>query len=117
MILNKFNKLLYKLSQSKNKLDNKDEFSVVIQIIKPILDRIEGRLSANTLYDEDLVIEYLKKKYHNWKDFIDDLNSLINLIESKDKTIELKHFRILDDIANAIQIESGALFQKLRIYP
>lgn len=116
-ILKKYNSTLLNIRKYNYKIKSNEDSEVILKILEPIVDKIKGKFSNNTTFDGEQVIIYLKRKYQNWKKFIEDLRILKEHIKSETINIDYKMFEILDNIANAIQAEGGSVFRKIRLFP
>ena len=115
--LREFDEVLKFLKQEKHVIkttETEKRIEHILQITEPISDVIKGNLSNNTIIDEKRLVTNIKqrheKEWYSYKEDILDLNS--KLKESK-FTLSEKDINILNDIADALDINCGNLFKRL----
>lgn len=104
----KKNKTIAKTEEIEERISN------ILKVIDPISEVIEGKLSRNTVIDERSIVRTIKQKHekewYSYKKKIIDLNSKLRKIRF---TLTDKDFDLLNDIADALDIECGYLFKRL----
>lgn len=118
-ILSKVNEILYKIYKSENKLEiSKDlDLNIFLHVLNPIIDRMEGKLSQNINFDEENVIKFLQRNYPKPNNIKNDLTKVRDKINTETIEFDKKFFTMMNTIVNAIQIESGLNFKKMRLFP
>ncbi|MHA1251867.1 MAG: hypothetical protein ACTSRP_17895 [Candidatus Helarchaeota archaeon] len=87
----------------------------ILDVIEPISERIDGHFTTSTLLDDEGIINILKEKFHeNWFQFIEKIHYLRKKLTLKDLNFTEDDFEVLENIADAIDIECENLFQKMR---
>lgn len=86
----------------------------ILKVIDPISDVIKGKLSRNTIIDEISIVKTIKQKHEkNWYSYKEKIINLNSKLKKKQFTLTDRDFDLLNDIADALDIECGYLFKRL----
>jgi len=94
--------------------ENEGKIRKILTVIEPISDVIEGNLSNSTAIDERSVLKTLRQRHEKqWYSYKDEILRLNEKLKSKKFTLSKNDFEILNDIADALDVECGHLFKRL----
>ena len=84
-------------------------------VIRPIVDNLNGNLSNTMLLDDRNIVEILRRrKVKNWPTFKDNFIILAKKISSKNLELNESEISLLNDVADAIELECSKLFRRMR---
>ena len=84
-------------------------------VIRPIVDNLNGNLSNTMLLDDRNIVEILRRrKVKNWPTFKDNFIILAKKISSKNLELNESEISILNDVADAMELECSKLFRRMR---
>jgi len=84
-------------------------------VIHPIVDNLNGNLSNTMLLDDRNIVEILRRrKVKNWPTFKDNFIILAKKISSKNLELNESEISLLNDVADAIELECSKLFRRMR---
>ena len=84
-------------------------------VILPIVDNLNGNLSNTMLLDDRNIVEILRRrKVKNWPTFKDNFIILAKKISSKNLELNESEISLLNDVADAIELECSKLFRRMR---
>lgn len=87
-------------------------------VLKPIVENLHGVLSDSMLIDDKNMVEILRRRQsHNWQTYKQQLFELSQKISSNQLTMTKVDFSVLNDIADAMEIECSKLFRRMRRFP
>lgn len=85
------------------------------KVIHPIVDNLNGNLSNTMLLDDRDIVEILRRrKVKNWPSFKDNFIILAKKISSKNLELNESEISLLNDVADAIELECSKLFRRMR---
>jgi len=86
----------------------------ILEVIEPILKNIEGNLSDSTAISDRSVLEIIKdRNEREWPTYKMKLQELYSKLTSNRFKLSKDDFRLLDDIADALDVECGNLFRRM----
>lgn len=84
-------------------------------VIWPIVNNLNGNLSNTMLLDDRNIVEILRRrKIKNWPTFKDNFIILAKKISSKNLELNEPEISLLNDVADAIELECSKLFRRMR---
>jgi len=84
-------------------------------VIWPIVNNLNGNLSNTMLLDDRNIVEILRRrKIKNWPTFKDNFIILAKKISSKNLELNESEISLLNDVADAIELECSKLFRRMR---
>lgn len=84
-------------------------------VIRPIVDNLNGNLSNTMLLDDRNIVEILRRrKVKNWPTFKDNFIILAKKTSSKNLELNESEISILNDVADAMELECSKLFRRMR---
>ena len=91
-----------------------NKINKILKVINPVSEVIQGKLSSSTEFDENSIVNIIKKKHEkewfSYKEKIVELNSKLQLSKFE---LSKKDIDVLNDIGDALDVECGALFKRL----
>ena len=101
-------KKIIKTSETDEKIQN------ILKVLEPISDVIEGRLSRNIAIDERSVVRTIKQRHEKeWYSYKFKILNLNSKLKSGKFALSEQDFEILNDVADALDIECSYLFKRL----
>ena len=86
----------------------------LLRVVAPISEAIKGELSVSTEIDERRVTAIIRNRHeHDWAFYRDDILKLNSKLNSPKFRLTRNDIDILNDIADALDIECGNLFRRL----
>ena len=86
----------------------------LIEIIQPIIDYLEGKLSDYTLFNEMIIVKTIELKHErDWTNHKKSINRLFEKIKGSLEKLDEEDFEILEEIADAIDSECARLYRRL----
>ena len=86
----------------------------ILDVIEPILKNIEGNLSDSIAISDRSVLEIMKDRNEGeWPTYKMKLQHLYSKLTSNRFRLSKDDFRLLDDIADALDVECGNLFRRM----
>jgi len=86
----------------------------LLEVVGPILQSIEGNLSESTAIDETSVVHIIKERHdRDWPSYRKKLQELYSKLSSGEFELVDTEFNILNDIADALDVECGNLFRRM----
>lgn len=83
-------------------------------VIRPIVDNLNGNLSNTMLLDDRNIVEILRRrKVKNWPTFKDNFIIIAKKISSKNLELNESEISILNDVADAMELECSKLFRRM----
>jgi hypothetical protein len=116
--LKQFSSALRYLKQAINSDTNAELSGIEVQklliVLRPLNEALEGYISKSTLLDGQSVVDILNQKYSdNWQKYKTRITNITKMLESGEKKISTSDIEILEDIADAMDIECGILFRRI----
>lgn len=115
--LREFDEVLKFLKQEKQitkTFETEERIEHILKITEPISDVIKGNLSNNTIIDEKSLVYNIKQKHEKeWYSYKEDILVLNSKLKERKFTLSDNDFNILNDIADALDINCGNLFKRL----
>lgn len=107
-------RLLTKRKEIVRTANMEEHINKLLKVITPISEAVKGKLSASTGIDERRIVRIMKnrnsRKWPTYKERILQLNSKLKSPRFK---LTRNDIDILNDIADALDIECGNLFRRL----
>lgn len=99
--------------------DQDQEYVEKIQsVLNPITENLNGILSDSMLIEEKNMVEVLRRRQSkNWQEYKQHILQLSQKISSNQLLITKDDFVVLNDIADAMEIECSKLFRRMRRFP
>ena len=87
-------------------------------LLNPITENLNGILSDSMLIEEKNMVEVLRRRQSkNWQEYKQQILQLSQKISSNQLLITKDDFVVLNDIADAMEIECSKLFRRMRRFP
>lgn len=107
-------RFLKKKDEIKKTPEVKANIDKLLDVIEPILENIEGSLSESTAINERSVVDIIKERHdREWPTYRKKLKQLYSKLTSSEFKLSEGDFRLLNDIADALDIECGNLFRRM----
>jgi hypothetical protein len=104
----KKHKKIVKTSHTNQKIEH------ILAVTNPISDVIKGTLSSNTVIDERSVVKNIKQRHEReWQSYKEEILRLNDKLKKNSFMLSDNDIQILNDIADALDIECGYLFKRL----
>lgn len=115
--LREFDEVLRFLKQHKEvtkTTETKQRIEHILKVTEPISDVINGNLSNNTVIDEKRLVHNIKQRHEkDWYSYKENILTLNNKLKEKKFTLSESDFDLLNDIADALDMNCGYLFKRL----
>ncbi|MHA1862833.1 MAG: hypothetical protein ACTSWA_03610 [Candidatus Thorarchaeota archaeon] len=115
--LREFDEVLKYLKHEKNITKNQEteqRIDHILKITEPISDVIKGTLSTTTIIDEKLIVQNIKQRHEKeWYSYKEEIVVLNNKLKRETFTLSDQDFNILNDIADALDVNCENLFKRL----
>lgn len=86
----------------------------LLDVLEPILENIQGNLSESTAVSERSVVDIMKGRHdREWPIYRKKLKQLYSKLNSSKFKLSESDFRLLNDIADALDVECGNLFRRM----
>jgi hypothetical protein len=86
----------------------------LLYVLRPVSETIEGMLSKSTVLDEQKIVDILKRRrITDWQRYKEQIVKLTSRISSEDVSLGQGDFELLNDVADAIDIECASLFRRI----
>ena len=86
----------------------------MLRILDPIKQNLEGELSQSISIDEHSVTEILRQKHdRDWQQFKKSVLEITLKISEGKANFSVSEIEILDEIADAVDMECAQLFKKI----
>ena len=86
----------------------------LLGVIDPIVENIEGNLSESTAISERHVVDIIKERHdREWPTYRKRIKQLHTKLNSTKFKLSERDFRLLNDVADALDIECGNLFRRM----
>jgi len=86
----------------------------LLDVLEPILENIQGNLSESTAVSERSVVDIMKERHdREWPIYRKKLKQLYSKLNSSKFKLSESDFRLLNDIADALDVECGNLFRRM----
>jgi len=107
-------RFIKKKEEIKKTPEVKANIDKILDVIEPILKNIEGNLSDSTAISDRSVLEIIKdRNEREWPTYKMKLQQLYSKLASNRFRLSKDDFRLLDDIADALDVECGNLFRRM----
>lgn len=91
-----------------------DKISKLLKVINPVSDGIGGKLSKSAVISERTIIEIIKERHsREWPTYKEDILKLNSKLSSDRFKLSQEEFKILNDIADALDAECANLFHRM----
>lgn len=105
-------------SQSSSSDQDQEYVEKIQSVLNPITENLNGILSDSMLIEEKNMVEVLRRRQSkNWQEYKQQILQLSQKISSNQLLITQDDFVILNDIADAMEIECSKLFRRMRRFP
>ena len=115
--LEAFDEALRSLKKSKEIRKTHEMKTIIdklLDVIDPILENIEGTLSVSTAISERSVVDIIKERHDKeWPTYRKKIKQLHSKLNSSKFKLSESDFRLLNDIADALDAECGNLFRRM----
>lgn len=86
----------------------------LLDVIEPLLENIEGNLSESTAISERRVVDIMKDRHsREWPTYRKKIKQLHSKLDSNEFKLSESDFRLLNDIADALDAECANLFRRM----
>jgi hypothetical protein len=86
----------------------------LLYVLRPVSETIEGMLSKSTVLDEQKIVDILKRRrITDWQRYKEQIVNLTSRISSENVSLGQGDFELLNDVADAIDIECASLFRRI----
>ena len=86
----------------------------LLDVIDPLLESIEGNLSESTAISERRVVDIMKDRHSKeWPTYRKKIKRLHSKLNSSEFRLSESDFRLLNDIADALDAECANLFRRM----
>ena len=107
-------RFLKKKEEIKKTPEVKEIIDKLLDVIEPILENIEGTLSESTAISERSVVDIIKERHdREWPTYRKKIKQLHAKLNSSKFKLSKNDFRLLNDIADALDAECGNLFRRM----
>lgn len=107
-------RLFRKKEEILNTGETRQHISKLLKVITPISEAIKGELSVSTEIDERRVTAIIRNRHEDdWAFYREDILKLNSKLKSPKFRLTRNDIDILNDIADALDIECGNLFRRL----
>ncbi|MGI0086901.1 MAG: hypothetical protein ACREBI_02925 [Nitrosotalea sp.] len=90
----------------------------ITDVMDPIVENLHGNLSKSMLIDDHNVVEILyRRKAKDWSVYKEELIKLSEKLSSKNLEVNSSEMSILNDVADAMEIECSKLFKRMGRFP
>lgn len=105
---------LKKKDEIKRTPEVKANVDKLLHVLEPILENIQGNLSESTAVSERSVVDIMKERHdREWPIYRKKLKQLYSKLNSSKFRLSERDFRLLNDIADALDVECGNLFRRM----
>ena len=105
---------LLREERSQSKEEVKDSLNKLLRILDPIKQNLEGELSQSISIDEHSVTEILQQKHdRDWQQFKKSVLEITLKISEGKANFSVSEIEILEEIADAVDMECAQLFKKI----
>lgn len=115
MLLRKFDEALRYFKEKPHEKSGYDEQKEnLLYVLRPVSETIEGVLSKGTILDEQKIVDILKRRrITEWQRYKEEIVKLTFRISSENISLSQEDFELLNDVADAIDIECASLFRRI----
>ena len=107
-------RLLKKREEIVRAAEMEEHINKLLKVTNPISEAIKGELSASTEIDERRIVSIMKNRNsRNWPTYKERILQLDTKLKSPRFKLTRDDIDILNDIADALDIECGNLFRRL----
>lgn len=86
----------------------------LLDVIEPLLESIEGNLSESTAISERRIVDIMKDRHSKeWQTYRKKIKQLHSKLNSSEFKLSESDFRLLNDIADALDAECANLFRRM----
>lgn len=90
----------------------------ITSVLEPIVENLNGNLSKSMLINDYDIIEILhRRKLKNWQAYKGELIELSKKLSTEDLKLDSAEVSVLNDIADAMEIECSKLFKRMGRFP
>ena len=118
--LNEFDQAFTLLSSQKKPAKGEDSVSAIrtiLGILQPIEQSMSRKLSTNQNLDDYEIVNILHQRHtSNWQDYSSKVQGLIKRLEKFDISITSTDMSILNDIADALDVQCAHLLNRMSGY-
>jgi hypothetical protein len=114
--LREFDKALRSLKRKKeiNRIEETQAIEKLLNVVRPVAESIEGNLTEFTLINELSIVRIMKNRHdRDWQQYKEGIHELELKLESERFTLSQNDFRLLNDIADALDAECANLFRRM----
>ena len=86
----------------------------LLNVINPISESIKGTLSESTAINERNIVDIIKNRHERvWPTYKEDIQKLSSKLNSDKFQLSRNDFRLLNEIADALDAECANLFRRM----
>lgn len=116
--LKQFSAILRHLKNAANSGDDarltEIEINKLLSILRPLNDALEGNIARSANLDGQGIVEILNQKHSDrWQLYKSQINDITRRLEIGDSINSWQDIDVLEDVADAIDIECGILFRRI----
>jgi hypothetical protein len=95
-------------------MTNQEEIEKLSSVLRPLSGLLNGNLSETIAVDEQAILEVLQRRHFNdWQEYQARIIDLTHRISVMDTNMTKVDFDVLDDIADAIDMQCARLFRRI----
>ncbi len=121
ILLRKFDEALRYFKEKEKperKAGTSEQKENLLYVLRPVSETIEGLLSKSTVLDEQKIIDILKRRrIKDWQRYKEQIVQLTSKLSVGNVTLSQEDFELLNDVADAIDIECASLFRRMSRRP
>lgn len=103
-----------KLQKVKKTSEVEKRIEKIIDVIDPIIQNIEGNLSESIAISEQHVVDIIRDRHDkDWPTYKQKLKQLRTKLDSDDFCFTDRDIGLLNDVADAVDVECGNLFRRM----
>ena len=117
ILLRKFDEALRYFKEKEKperKVGTSEQKENLLYVLRPVSETIEGLLSKSTVLDEQKIVDILKRRrITQWQRYKEQIVKLTSKISSENVPLSQEDFELLNDVADAIDIECASIFRRI----
>jgi hypothetical protein len=91
-----------------------EKINNLLKVLAPISDGIGGRLSQSTFITERSIIDILEEQHsQEWPSVKENILKLTSKLSSEKFQLSQEDFKLLNDVADALDLECANLFKRM----
>lgn len=102
------------ISSERNTTQKYNETNDILAVLKPIKKKLLGQNSNTLILNEDAVTAALNQSHQDdWQQFKNGLINLVEKLEGEHQSFSEYDVMILEDVADALDMECASLFRQM----